>query len=200
MKHHALVIVESPSKARTIERYLGKEYRVLASNGHVKDLPQKELGIDVTNNFKASYVVLPEKAKIIKKLKEQSSGVEAIYIATDPDREGEAIAWHISTELNGDSGKIKRVLFNEITASGVKTGMANPREVDSKLVNAQQARRIIDRLVGFEVSEFLWKVLYSGLSAGRVQSVALRLVCERHEEIEAFKTGGILDAGSNVRD
>lgn len=187
MKHHALVIVESPSKARTIERYLGKEYRVLASNGHVKDLPQKELGIDVTNNFKASYVVLPEKAKIIKKLKEQSSGVEAIYIATDPDREGEAIAWHISTELNGDSGKIKRVLFNEITASGVKTGMANPREVDSKLVNAQQARRIIDRLVGFEVSEFLWKVLYSGLSAGRVQSVALRLVCERHEEIEAFK-------------
>ena len=187
MKHHALVIVESPSKARTIERYLGKEYRVLASNGHVKDLPQKELGIDVTNNFKASYVVLPEKAKIIKKLKEQSLGAEAIYIATDPDREGEAIAWHISTELNGDSGKIKRVLFNEITASGVKTGMANPREVDSKLVNAQQARRIIDRLVGFEVSEFLWKVLYSGLSAGRVQSVALRLVCERHEEIEAFK-------------
>ncbi len=187
MPNTPLIIVESPSKARTIERYLGGEYRVLACNGHVKDLPKKNLGVDITNNFAVEYEILSEKKDIVKKLKKSAANAPSIYIATDPDREGEAIAWHVASELNGKSGKVHRVLFNEITADGVRTGMDNPREVNHDLVNAQQARRIIDRIVGFKVSEFLWKVLYSGLSAGRVQSVALRLVCERHEEIINFK-------------
>ena len=187
MPNTSLIIVESPSKARTIERYLGGEYRVLACNGHVKDLPKKNLGVDITNNFAVEYEILPDKKDIVKKLKKSAANAPTIYIATDPDREGEAIAWHVASELNGKSGKVRRVLFNEITADGVRTGMDNPREVNHNLVNAQQARRIIDRIVGFKVSEFLWKVLYFGLSAGRVQSVALRLVCERHEEIINFK-------------
>ncbi|HJM10706.1 MAG TPA: type I DNA topoisomerase [Candidatus Marinimicrobia bacterium] len=187
MPNTPLIIVESPSKARTIERYLGGEYRVLACNGHVKDLPKKNLGVDITNNFAVEYEILSEKKDIVKKLKKSAANAPSIYIATDPDREGEAIAWHVASELNGKSGKVHRVLFNEITADGIRTGMDSPREVNHDLVNAQQARRIIDRIVGFKVSEFLWKVLYSGLSAGRVQSVALRLVCERHEEIINFK-------------
>ncbi|MFL3050547.1 MAG: type I DNA topoisomerase [Candidatus Neomarinimicrobiota bacterium] len=187
MAHSQLIIVESPSKARTIERYLGKEFKVLACNGHVKDLPGSKLGVDVENDFAVQYEVLPDKKKVVNKLKKSASGASSIFIATDPDREGEAIAWHVASELNGNSGKISRVLFNEITSDGIKEGMEDPREVDLNLVNAQQARRIIDRIVGFKVSEFLWKVLYSGLSAGRVQSVALRLVCERHEEIIKFK-------------
>ena len=186
MAHSQLIIVESPSKARTIERYLGKEFKVLACNGHVKDLPGTKLGVDVENDFAVQYEVLPDKKKVVNKLKKSASGASSIFIATDPDREGEAIAWHVASELNGNSGKISRVLFNEITSDGIKEGMEDPREVDLNLVNAQQARRIIDRIVGFKVSEFLWKVLYSGLSAGRVQSVALRLVCERHEEIIKF--------------
>ncbi len=187
MTKRSLIIVESPSKARTIERYLGKEYRVEASNGHIKDLPAKKFGVDVTDNFKAEYVVMPGKAKIIKKLKERAAKVENIYLATDPDREGEAIAWHIATEVSGSGKNTRRVLFNEITPEGLKEGMANPRDVNMNLVNAQITRRIIDRIVGYTVSPFLGSVLYRGLSAGRVQSVALRLVCERHEEIINFK-------------
>ena len=187
MTKRSLIIVESPSKARTIERYLGKEYSVEASNGHIKDLPAKKFGVDVTDNFKAEYVVMPGKAKIIKKLKERAAKVENIYLATDPDREGEAIAWHIATEVSGSGKNTRRVLFNEITPEGLKEGMANPRDVNMNLVNAQITRRIIDRIVGYTVSPFLGSVLYRGLSAGRVQSVALRLVCERHEEIINFK-------------
>ncbi len=187
MSESPLIIVESPSKARTIERYLGGEFQVLACNGHVKDLPGKKLGVDLENNFAVQYEVLPDKKQVLKKLKQSASKAPSVYIATDPDREGEAIAWHVASELNGSSGKVLRVLFNEITSDGIRKGMDDPRDVDRNLVNAQQARRIIDRIVGFKVSEFLWKVLYSGLSAGRVQSVALRLVCERHEEIVKFK-------------
>ena len=188
MANRSLIVVESPSKARTINRYLGRDYLVLACNGHIKDLPSHELGVDITNDFKATYVLLPEKKKIIKNIKEKAQTAPAILIATDPDREGEAIAWHLATELNGKSGKIKRVLFTEITPAGIKQGIENLRGVDMNLVDAQQARRIIDRIVGFKVSQFLWTVLYGGLSAGRVQSVALRLVCERHEEIINFQS------------
>ncbi|MFQ5772181.1 MAG: type I DNA topoisomerase, partial [bacterium] len=187
MNKQSLIIVESPSKARTIERYLGKEYRVLACNGHIKDLPKSDLGIDIENNFVPRYVVLPEKYKVMKKIKETARQAPQILIATDPDREGEAIAWHLVTELDGKSNKIKRVLFNEITSSGIKSGIQNMRNVDMQLVDSQKARRVIDRIVGFKVSEFLWRVLFNGLSAGRVQSVALRLVCERHQEIIDFK-------------
>ncbi|MEE9167185.1 MAG: type I DNA topoisomerase [Candidatus Neomarinimicrobiota bacterium] len=187
MAERSLIVVESPSKARTINRYLGKEYRVLACNGHIKDLPEHELGVDITDNFKATYVLLPKKARIIKDIREKARSAPAILIATDPDREGEAIAWHLATELNGRSNKIKRVLFTEITPSGIKEGIENLRGVDMNLVDAQQARRIIDRIVGFRVSQFLWTVLFDGLSAGRVQSVALRLVCERHKEIVDFE-------------
>ncbi|MFQ6676113.1 MAG: type I DNA topoisomerase [Fidelibacterota bacterium] len=187
MPGRPLIVVESPTKARTITRYLKKEYRVMACNGHIKDLPDNRLGIDITNNFKPTYVLLPRKSTIIKRIKEKARTAPAVLIATDPDREGEAIAWHLASELNGKSGKIKRALFTEITPSGIKEGMKNLRGVDMNLVDAQQARRIIDRLVGFKVSEFLWTVLFNGLSAGRVQSVALRLVCERHREITAFQ-------------
>ncbi|MFQ6673667.1 MAG: type I DNA topoisomerase [Fidelibacterota bacterium] len=187
MAKRPLIVVESPSKARTINRYLSKEYSVLACNGHIKDLPDNDLGIDVANNFKPTYVLLPARAKIIKKIKEMARTAPTVLIATDPDREGEAIAWHLATELNGRPGKIKRALFTEITPAGIKAGIENLRGVDMNLVDAQQARRIIDRLVGFKVSEFLWTVLYNGLSAGRVQSVALRLVCERHHAISDFK-------------
>ena len=186
MAKRSLIIVESPSKARTIERYLGKEFRVEASNGHIKDLPAKKFGVDVTDNFKAEYVVMSGKAKIIKKLKERAAKVDNIFLATDPDREGEAIAWHIAEEVNGSGKNTRRVLFNEITPEGLKEGMANPHDVNMNLVNAQVTRRIIDRIVGYTVSPFLGSVLYRGLSAGRVQSVALRIVCERHEEIINF--------------
>ncbi|MFQ6615772.1 MAG: type I DNA topoisomerase [Fidelibacterota bacterium] len=187
MADRPLIVVESPSKARTITRYLKKQYQVMACNGHIKDLPEKHLGIDIPNNFKPTYVVLPKKSRIIKQIKEKARTAPMVLIATDPDREGEAIAWHLASELNGDSKKIKRALFREITPTGIEEGMENLRGVDMNLVDAQQARRIIDRLVGFKVSEFLWAVLFNGLSAGRVQSVALRLVCERHREIVAFK-------------
>ena len=169
MTKRSLIIVESPSKARTIERYLRKEYRIEASNGHIKDLPAKKFGVDVTDTFKAEYVVMPGKAKIIKKLKERAAKVENIYLATDPDREGEAIAWHIATEVSGSGKNTRRVLFNEITPEGLKEGMANPRDVNMNLVNAQITRRIIDRIVGYTVSPFLGSVLYRGLSAGRLQ-------------------------------
>jgi len=187
MAERSLIVVESPSKARTINRYAGKDYRVLACNGHIKDLPTSELGVDIPNDFKPTYVLLPDKARIIKNIKDQARTAPIILIATDPDREGEAIAWHLATELNGKSSKIKRALFTEITPAGIKRGIENLRGVDMNLVDAQQARRIIDRIVGFKVSQFLWSVLFDGLSAGRVQSVALRLVCERHDEIIHFQ-------------
>jgi len=182
-----LLIVESPSKARTIKKYLGKDFTVLASVGHIKDLPTKELGVDVENRFQPKYVTVRGKTKIIKQLRDSAKKADNIYLAPDPDREGEAIAWHISNTIKVSEDKIHRVLFNEITKNGVKQGIKNPRQIDTNLVNAQQARRILDRLVGYQVSPFLWKTLYRGLSAGRVQSVAVRIICAREEEVENFQ-------------
>jgi len=181
-----VLIVESPSKAKTIKKYLGKDFQVLASVGHIKDLPTKELGIDIEKNFKPKYVTVRGKTKVISNLKKAAKEAETVYLAPDPDREGEAIAWHIANTIKVDDNRIKRVLFNEITKKGVEYGIKHPRTIDYNLVNAQQARRILDRIVGYKVSPFLWKTLYSGLSAGRVQSVALRIICEREAEIEAF--------------
>src|SRR5436309_683404 len=182
----SLVIVESPAKARTINKYLGSDFSVKASLGHVKDLPKKGLGVDLKNDFEPSYEIIPGKEKVIKELKSAAKGVEAIFIATDPDREGEAIGWHVAEELSSKSRKIYRVLFNEITQKAVKEAFKNPGEIDSKLVEAQQARRILDRLVGYKISPLLWVKVRRGTSAGRVQSVALRLVVEREREIRAF--------------
>jgi len=182
-----LLIVESPSKARTIKKYLGRDFQVLASVGHIRDLPVKEIGVDIQRNFKPKYVTIKGKTRIIQQLRTASKNAYRIYLATDPDREGEAIAWHIASVLKVSNEKeLKRVLFNEITKSGVKYGIEHPRRIDTNLVNAQQARRILDRIFGYQVSPFLWKVLYGGLSAGRVQTVAVRLICERQEEIDIF--------------
>jgi DNA topoisomerase-1 len=185
----ALVIVESPSKAKTINKYLGSSYKVLASVGHVKDLPKKEIGIDFDNDFEPTYQVIPGKEKVLKELRSAAKDVETIYVATDPDREGEAIGWHIQEELAG-KGKNKktvhRLMFNEITKSAIQESIKHPTKIDKRLVDAQQARRLLDRIVGYQVSPLLWDKVRRGLSAGRVQSVALRLVVEREREIQAF--------------
>jgi len=181
-----LLIVESPSKARTIKKYLGGNFRVMASVGHIKDLPEKELGIDVEHNFRPKYITIKGKSKIINNLKEAARSAQRVLLAPDPDREGEAIAWHIASAIDVPPECIQRVLFNEITTSGIHYGLGHPRQIDMSLVNAQQARRILDRLVGYQVSPFLWRTLYRGLSAGRVQSVAVRIICEREVEIEQF--------------
>ena len=184
-----LVVVESPSKAKTINKYLGAGYKVLASVGHIKDLPKKDIGIDFDNNFEPTYETIPGKEKVIRELKSAAKDVETIYVATDPDREGEAIGWHIKEELEG-RGKnkkvVRRVLFNEITKSAIQQSFNNPTDIDQHLVDAQQARRVLDRIVGYQVSPLLWDKVRRGLSAGRVQSVALRLVVERERDIEAF--------------
>ena len=185
----SLVIVESPAKAKTISKILGKDFDVKASVGHIRDLPAKEMGIEIDNNFTPNYIVIPGKEKIIKELKKASKEADKIYIAPDPDREGEAIAWHIAEEVKGRTAKkIFRVKFNEITKPAVLEAMKHPGEIDMKKVDAQQARRILDRLVGYELSPLLWRKVRRGLSAGRVQSVAVRLVVEREREVEAFKT------------
>ncbi len=182
-----LVVVESPAKAKTINKILGKDYEVFASVGHIKDLPEDELGVDVENNFKPKYIIIPGKEKIVKDLKKTAKGKKSIYLATDPDREGEAIAWHIAEEIK-NGVPIYRVAFNEITEKAVKEAFKTPGQLDIKKVEAQQARRILDRLVGYSLSPLLWKKVKRGLSAGRVQSVALRLVVEREREIEGFKS------------
>ena len=185
----ALVVVESPSKAKTINKYLGSGYKVLASVGHIKDLPKKGIGIDFDNNFEPTYEVIPGKEKVIRELKAAAKDADTIYVATDPDREGEAIGWHIKEELEG-RGKsrktVRRVMFNEITKRAIQESFKNPLDIDENLVNAQQARRLLDRIVGYQVSPLLWDKVRRGLSAGRVQSVALRLVVEREREIQAF--------------
>ncbi len=181
-----LLIVESPSKARTIKKYLGKDYQVLASVGHIKDLPPKEFGVDIEKNFRPKYVTIRGKGKVIQKLRSAAKEARDVYLAPDPDREGEAIAWHIANSLNISQEKVHRVLFNEITKQGIQSGLKRTRAIDQNLVDAQQARRILDRIVGYKVSPFLWRTLYRGLSAGRVQSVALRIICEREAEIEHF--------------
>ncbi len=181
-----LVIVESPAKARTIKKYLGKGYKVKASVGHIRDLPKKELGIDLEKNFDPKYVNDRTKSKILKELREEAMKSDTILLATDMDREGEAIAWHLNEILKKTKVPAKRIIFNEITANAIIEAVENPRDIDMKKVDAQQARRILDRLVGYLVSPALWKIFYRGLSAGRVQSVGLRLLCEREEEIRQF--------------
>ena len=186
----ALIIVESPTKAKTLSRYLGRDYLVKASVGHIKDLPVRELGVDIENDFDPNYRIIKGKGGIIKELKQAASRVEDIYLAPDPDREGEAIAWHIAEEIRkarGETRHFHRVLFKELTKRGIKEAMASPVELDRNKYDSQRARRILDRLVGYELSPLLWQKVKRGLSAGRVQSVALRLICDREREIREFK-------------
>ncbi|MCR5457505.1 MAG: type I DNA topoisomerase [Clostridiales bacterium] len=182
-----LVIIESPGKVKTIKSCLGKNYDVIASVGHVRDLPKSSLGIDVNKDFEPKYVVIQGKTKVINELKQKANEADRVFLATDPDREGEAISWHLSKVLELDEDKTDRVTFNEITKTAVQKGIESPRKIDMDLVNSQQARRVLDRLVGYKLSPFLWKTIKSGLSAGRVQSVAARIIVEREEEIQAFK-------------
>ncbi len=181
-----LVIVESPAKAKTIEKYLGPNYKVSSSYGHISDLPKKEIGIDFENNFKPKYIISNDKKDVVKELKKQASQADTVWLASDEDREGEAIAWHLYESLKLDKSKTKRIVFREITKNAILKAIDNPREINYNLVNAQQARRIIDRLVGFEISPILWRKVKGGLSAGRVQSVALRLLVDKENEINDF--------------
>ena len=181
-----LVIVESPAKANTIKKYLGNKSKVVASMGHIRDLPKSKLGINIENNFEPEYINIRGKAKLINSLKKDAKNAKKVYLATDPDREGEAIAWHLAYILGIDENSTCRVTFNEITKDAVKKGINNPRKIDLNLTDAQQARRVLDRIVGYKISPVLWKKVKRGLSAGRVQSVAVRLIVEREEEIEKF--------------
>lgn len=181
-----LVIVESPAKAKTIERYLGKKYKVKASMGHVRDLPKSQTGVDIENNYKPKYITIRGKGPILKELKQAAKKAKKIYLAADPDREGEAIAWHLAHSLDVDIESDCRVVFNEITKDAIKESFKHPRAINMDLVDAQQARRVLDRLVGYNISPLLWKKVKKGLSAGRVQSVAVRLIIDREKEIESF--------------
>ena len=193
----SLIIVESPAKARTITKYLGRGYTVMASVGHVKDLPKSKLGVDLENDFKPSYMTIKGKAQVLADIKKKADAADKVYLAPDPDREGEAIAWHLAEEINGTpkgkgatkgkNRKVFRVLFNEITEKAVKRALQSPGDIDMNLVNAQQARRVLDRIVGYQGSQLLWKKIRRGLSMGRVQSVALMLICDREREREAFR-------------
>ncbi len=183
----ALVIVESPAKAKTINKYLGRDFKVIASMGHVRDLPKSKLGVDIEGGFQPDYVVLPDRAKVIKELKDSAKAADHVYVATDPDREGEAIGWHLVEELGkADRKKVQRLMFNEITKKAILEAVERPGTIDMRMVDAQQARRVLDRLVGYKISPILWDKVRRGLSAGRVQSVALKLICDREREIEAF--------------
>ena len=181
-----LLIVESPAKAGTIKKYLGKDYEVTASMGHIIDLPKSQLGVDVESNFEPKYITIRGKGELLTKLKKQAKAADHVYLATDPDREGEAISWHLSQALGIDPSDKCRVTFNEITKNAVKASMKEPRSIDMDLVNAQQARRVLDRIVGYKISPILWEKVKKGLSAGRVQSVATRMICDREDEIENF--------------
>ncbi|NKB67065.1 MAG: type I DNA topoisomerase [Candidatus Latescibacteria bacterium] len=183
----SLVVVESPAKAKTINKILGKDFVVKSCMGHVRDLPPKELGIDIEHGFKPRYVTIRGKGKILTELRRAAQKAETIYLATDPDREGEAIAWHVSHAIARKEDNVQRIMFNEITPKAVRNSIQESRTLDLQKIDAQQARRVLDRLVGYEISPLLWKVIHSGLSAGRVQSVALRVICERDREIEAFE-------------
>ncbi|MEZ5316010.1 MAG: type I DNA topoisomerase [Vicinamibacterales bacterium] len=200
----ALVVVESPAKAKTINKYLGRDFKVIASMGHVRDLPKSKLGVDVEADFAPEYVVLPDRQKVIKELKDAAKVATDIYVATDPDREGEAIGWHLAAELSAAARKkVRRLMFNEITKKAILEAIKHPGEIDQRMVDAQQARRVLDRLVGYKISPILWDKVRRGLSAGRVQSVALKLICDREREIEAFVaeeywhiTARLVEAGS----
>ena len=195
-----LVIVESPAKAKTINKFLGSNYHVVASNGHVRDLPKSRLGIDVEDDYEPKYITIRGKGDILAMLRKEAKKADKIYLATDPDREGEAISWHLATALKLDEAHTNRITFNEITKNAVKTAIKHPRKIDMDLVDAQQARRMLDRMVGYRISPLLWSKVKRGLSAGRVQSVALRLICDREQEIDAFipKEYWSLDAVLNV--
>ena len=182
-----LVIVESPAKGKTIEKFLGKDFMVKASMGHIRDLEKKNLGIDIENGFTPSYVISDDKKKTVTELKKLAKGAEKVWIATDEDREGEAIGWHLCEALGLDSKTVSRIVFHEITKTAIEKAIETPRHIDMDLVNAQQSRRILDRLVGFKVSPVLWQKIKQGLSAGRVQSVAVKLIVEREREIQGFK-------------
>ena len=181
-----LVIVESPAKAKTIKKFLGSNYEVIASNGHVRDLPKSQMGIDIENNFEPKYITIRGKGELLAALRKEVKKADKVYLATDPDREGEAISWHLSKALKLEDKKFKRITFNEITKSAVKGSLKNARDIDMNLVDAQQARRVLDRMVGYQISPLLWAKIKRGLSAGRVQSVALRLICDKEEEINNF--------------
>ena len=203
MAKKSLVIVESPTKMKTIKKFLGSGYEVAASNGHVRDLPKSRMGIDVENDYEPQYITIRGKGDLLASLRKQASKADHIYLATDPDREGEAISWHLisALKLNKDKDKFSRITFNEITKGAVKSSLKNARDIDMKLVDAQQARRALDRVVGYRISPLLWEKVKRGLSAGRVQSVALRLICDREEEIAAFipKEYWTLDVLLNVK-
>lgn len=181
-----LVIVESPAKAKTIEKYLGKKYKVKASMGHIRDLPKSQMGVDIENHFEPKYITIRGKGPILKELKTAAKRAKKIYLAADPDREGEAIAWHLANSLDLDVNSDCRVVFNEITKDAIKESFKHPRPINKDLVDAQQARRILDRLVGYNISPLFWKKVKRGLSAGRVQSVAVRLIIDREKEIKEF--------------
>ncbi|HKL79275.1 MAG TPA: DNA topoisomerase, partial [Mobilitalea sp.] len=181
-----LVIVESPAKAKTIKKFLGNNYEVLASNGHVRDLPKSQMGIDINNDFEPKYITIRGKGDLLAKLRKAVKKSDKVYLATDPDREGEAISWHLSKTLKLEDKEFSRISFNEITKNAVKSSIKQAREIDLDLVDAQQARRILDRMVGYTISPLLWNKIKRGLSAGRVQSVALRIICDREDEINAF--------------
>ena len=182
-----LVIVESPSKAKTIGKYLGSRYKVMASVGHIRDLPKSTMGIDIENNYEPHYISIRGKGPVIKELRKEAKKAAHVYLASDPDREGEAIAWHLSHLLDLDPQDKNRVAFNEITKETVKNAFKTPRAIDMDKVDAQQARRVLDRLVGYSISPLLWSKVKKGLSAGRVQSIALNLIIKRQEEIKNFK-------------
>src|SRR3982074_793244 len=182
----SLVVGESPAKAKTINKYLGRDFTVIASMGHIRDLPKSKLGVDVDNDFAEQYESILSRKKVIKELKDAARDATDIYVATDRDREGEAIGWHLIQELGGKKRKIHRLTFNEITKKAVLDALEHPREIDIRMVAAQRARRVLDRLVGYKISPLLWDKVRRGLSAGRVQSVALKLVCDRERAIEAF--------------
>ena len=181
-----LVIVESPAKVKTIKKFLGKNYEVMASNGHVRDMPKSQMGFDPDNDFEPKYITIRGKGELLAALRKEVKKADKIYLATDPDREGEAISWHLTKALNLEDKKVYRITFNEITKKAVKESLKHPRGIGMNLVDAQQARRMLDRMVGYEISPLLWAKVKRGLSAGRVQSVALRIICDREEEISNF--------------
>jgi DNA topoisomerase-1 len=181
-----LVIVESPAKEKTISKILGKDYTVKSSFGHIRDLPKSKIGIDTEDNFKPTYIAVPKSKQVIANLKKAVEAVDHVYLATDFDREGEAIAWHLQELLKLKDAETSRITFHEITAEAIKSAVKNPRKLDMALVDSQQARRILDRLVGYKLSPLLWKKIKRGLSAGRVQSVAVMMICDREEEINKF--------------
>ena len=185
-KNKKLLIVESPAKVKTIKKFLGSTYEVAASQGHIRDLPKSTLGIDPENDYEPKYITIRGKGPILSDLKKEVKKADKVYLATDPDREGEAISWHLAKSLGIADEDVERITFNEITKDAVKESLKHPRKIDIKLVDAQQSRRMLDRIVGYKISPILWAKVKRGLSAGRVQSAALRIICDREDEINAF--------------